>query len=397
MMGRAAFVIARKDLRQRLRDRSALVVALVAPFALAVIISSAFGGGFSDVFEAKYAVVDADRSELSRAFSEQVLGARQFREQIDVVDVRSVGAAREAIRRDEVSAAFVFPRGFAGNVIANRPAKIDVLRNPDAQIGSEVATALAQAYVDQINAGRLAVTTAVRARGAPPDPAAIGELARAAAAERIPIALVDGEIGVREVSGANYFGPAMAIFFLFFTTGFASRSLLAEREQGTLPRILAAPVRKSSVIVGKAISGFVLGTVSVGVMFVTLGLLFDVSWGDPLSLVVLTVSTVLAVMGLTALVQLFARTNEQADAISSGVAAALAMVGGNFFPLFQLPETIQRISYLTPNGWALRGFVDVAYDGATLSDLGPHVAVILAFAVVTGGIALFRARRLSLS
>jgi ABC-2 type transport system permease protein len=189
----------------------------------------------------------------------------------------------------------------------------------------------------------------------------------------------------------------MAIFFLFFTTGFASRSLLAEREQGTLPRILASPVRKASVLAGKAISGFLLGVVSVGVMFVTLGLLFDVSWGDPLSLVVLTVLTVLAVMGLTALVQLFARTNEQADAISSGVAAALAIVGGNFFPLFMLPEAVQRISLATPNGWALRGFVDVAYDGATLSDLGPHIAVIGAFAIVTGGLALLKARRLSLA
>jgi ABC-2 type transport system permease protein len=187
----------------------------------------------------------------------------------------------------------------------------------------------------------------------------------------------------------------MAIFFLFFTTGFASRSLLAEREQGTLPRILASPVRKTSVIVGKAISGFVLGVVSVAVMFGSLGLLFDVSWGDPLALVVLTVVTVLAVMGLTALVQLLTKTNEQADALSSAVAAGLAMVGGNFFPIFQLPEVIQRISLLTPNGWALRGFTDVAYDGATLADLGPHIAVIAAFAVVTGGIAFMRAQRLA--
>ncbi len=392
----SAFVIARKDLRQRLRDRSALIIAFVAPFALALIISSAFGGGFTDSFSATYAVVDADRSRLSRAFTDEVLEAPQLREQIAVVTARSSGAARELIGRDGISAAFIFERGFENDVLANRRAQIDVLRNPNAQIGSLVAEAIAQAYVDQINAARLSVTTTLRARGAVPDPEAIGEIARAAAAERIPIELVDGEIGVREVSGANYFGPAMAIFFLFFTTGFASRSLLAEREQGTLPRILAAPVRKTNVIVGKAISGFVLGITSVAVMFGSLGLLFDVNWGDPLALVVLTVVTVLAVMGLTALVQLMTKTNEQADALSSAVAAGLAIIGGNFFPIFMLPELIQRVSLLTPNGWALRGFTDVAYDGATLADLGPHLVVITAFAVVTGGIAIRRARKLSL-
>ena len=43
-MWRTALLVAGKDLRQRLRDRSALVIAFVAPFVLASIIGLAFGG-----------------------------------------------------------------------------------------------------------------------------------------------------------------------------------------------------------------------------------------------------------------------------------------------------------------------------------------------------------------
>ena len=392
---RAIFVIAWKDLKQRLRDRSAIISAIVAPLGIAFIVSSAFGGGFVDSFGATYAVVDADGSALSKAFATQVLGAPQFRDQIAVVRPASATVARAQVARDEVSAAFLIPKGFASAVTGNRRADITVLRNADAQIGSAVAEALAEAYTDQINAARLSVATVIRTQGQPPAPAAIAALARDAAADRIPIQLVDGRIGVRKVNGINYFGPAMAVFSLFFTTAIVARSILAEREQGTLPRILAAPVPRPAVILGKSASAFVLGIVSFAVMFGFFGLVRDVSWGDPLSLAVLTVVTVLAVMGLMTLVQTTARSTQGANAVTSVITMAMALLGGSFFPIFQMPSLMQKASYLTPNGWALRGYTDIAYDGAKLGELGPHIAAIGVFAVVTLSLGIWRSRKLT--
>jgi ABC-2 type transport system permease protein len=328
-------------------------------------------------------------------FASQVLRAPQFRDQIDVVKAKDSADAQARVGRDDVAAGFFIPRGFGAAVTGNRKATITVFRNPDAQIGSAVAEALADAYADQINAGRLSVATAIRAQAQPPAPAAVAALAREAAAGRVPIQLVDGRIGVREVNGINYFGPAMAVFSLFFTTAIVARSILAEREQGTLPRILAAPVPRPAVILGKSASAFVLGIVSFAVMFAFFGLVRDVSWGDPLSLAVLTVVTVLAVMGLMTLLQTGARSQQGADALSSVTTMALALLGGSFFPIFQMPPAMCTASLITPNGWALRGYTDIAYDGATLTDLGPHLTAIGAFAVVTLSLGIWRSRKLT--
>ncbi|MEX0873782.1 MAG: ABC transporter permease [Actinomycetota bacterium] len=392
---RAILIIAWKDLKQRLRDRSAIVAAFIAPLGIAFIVSAAFGGGFVDSFEATYAVVDQDQSVVSKAFTEQVLGGPQFEEQVTIRPMKDPVAARRLVASGDVGAAFVIPPGFAEAVTNGRAASITVLRNPEAEIASDVAVAIADGYTTQINASRLAVATTLRVQGQPLDPDRLTELANASAADRIPIELVDGEVGVREVSGVNYFGPAMAVFSLFFTTAFVARSLIAERQEGTLPRVLAAPVPRSSVVLGKASSAFVLGLVSFTVMFLIFGLLLDVSWGDPLALVVLTVATVLAVMGLMTVAQTGARTIEGADAVAQVMTVTLALLGGSFFPIFQMPEIMQRLSYLTPNGWALRGYTDIAYDGATLGDLGPHLAAITAFAVVTGGLGIWRSRKIA--
>ncbi len=58
-------LMAANDLRRRRRDRSALITAFLAPFALAAIISLALGAG-GEGLEAKIGVVDADESALSR-------------------------------------------------------------------------------------------------------------------------------------------------------------------------------------------------------------------------------------------------------------------------------------------------------------------------------------------
>jgi ABC-2 type transport system permease protein len=186
----------------------------------------------------------------------------------------------------------------------------------------------------------------------------------------------------------------MAIFFLFFTVSFGARSILIERRQGTLRRLLASAAPPGAVIAGKALAAFVLGVVSVLVMWLATSLVFGADWGDPLAVVALTVSSVLAAIGITALVVTLARTDEQADGYSSLVVFTLALLGGNFIYLAQLPDLLQRLSLLTPNGWALRGFVDLVADGGGLSTVAAPVAVTAAFGLITGAVALVRARRM---
>lgn len=395
---RVALVVAGKELRQRLRDRTAIVIAFVAPTVLAAIVTGAFGSGFGPgSFEATVAVADVDGSSLSDIFVSQVLGSDQLRDQLTIKEASSDEDARAMVDRGDVAAAFVVPEGFEADVTAGRRARLVVYRHAGVPIVGEIAEAIASAFTDQVNATRLAVFTAVRASGGELGED-VAQLTAEAARDRIPIVLSDATTApATDVSGANYFAPGMAIFFLFFTVGAGARSLLAEKEQGTMPRLLAAPAGRGSIVVGKALAMFVLGLLSMISVFLFTGLLFGVDWGDPLAVGALTVAIVLAVMSVTALVQTLARTEQQASNYGTMVGMVLALFGGNFFPLFQLPTFVQRISAATPNGWALRGFTDIAYDGAALGDLLPNVAAIVAFVAVCGSLAALRARRITLA
>jgi ABC-2 type transport system permease protein len=391
---RVALVIAGKELRQRLRDRSALILAFVAPTVLAAIVTGAFGSGFgpdNTDFHLLTAVSDQDRSRVSTAFT-GLLGSKALGGLIVPKAVRSPGEVRRMVRDEKAAAGYIIPKGFQDRVSRGLEAKLIVVGRADDPIFRDIAAAVATGFTEQVNASRLSVFTTVRAE---PDTANLQALGAQAARGRIPVQLRDVGVAARKVSGANYFGPGMAMFFLFFTVSAGARSIYAERDQGTLPRILAAPARKSSLLLGKAGATFVLGLVSMAVMFGTMRFLFGVHWGDPLAIALLTVLVVIALMAVTAVVQTLAKTEAQAGNYGGIVGMVLTLAGGNFFPLFLMPAFIQRLSALTPNGWALRGFTDIAYDGATAADLVPNFLAIAAFAVVFGTIAAFRAQRIA--
>jgi ABC-2 type transport system permease protein len=236
-MLRTALLVAGKDLRQRLRDRSALVIAFVAPFALAAIIGLAFGGDAA--FRVSYAVADADRGPVAAGFRDGVLASPALR---DLVTVRQVepGEARALVDRGEVDAAFLLPEGLSASVQQGRPATITVLESGENPVAGQVAQALAEAYAAELAATRLAVATALDASGQPATEAEARRLGERAAAGRLPVQLAEGRVGGRSIEAASYFGPSMAIFFLFFTVSFGARSILAERRQGTLRRLLVA-------------------------------------------------------------------------------------------------------------------------------------------------------------
>src|SRR5690606_20703415 len=104
-------------------------------------------------------------------------------------------------------------------------------------------------------------------------PEALAALAREAAATEAPITLADLEAESREMSTTTYFAASMAIFFLFFTAQFGVLSLLTERREGTLPRLVAAPIRPWSIVAGKAIGSFALGIVAMAVLVLASSLL----------------------------------------------------------------------------------------------------------------------------
>ena len=399
----AGFLIAAKDLKSRLRDRSALMIAVVVPLALAFIFNAIFGGVSGNSNPITLGVVDQDHGPVAAVFVRQVLGRVGDSGLITVRPEQSEPQARDLAAKGTLNAVIVIPAGFSQAAQGNRPAALQVIGNADSPISTQIARSVAEGFVADLNGVRLSVATVVAGApgGAGPagpagagrlDPAAVQALARRAAAERAPLSVQDVSTATKQLNQKTFFAAGMAVFFLFFTVQFGVSSLLEERNNGTLARLLAAPVTRSSILGGKLLTSFLLGVISMAVLVVATTALFGASWGDPLGVAVLIVAGVLSAMGIMALVATFARNAEQAGNWQAIVAVILGLLGGTFFPVSQAPGVLSKLTFIAPQAWFLRGLGDLR--GGGLEAVWPPALAMLGFAVVAGGTAMTRLRRM---
>ncbi len=167
--------------------------------------------------------------------------------------------------------------------------------------------------------------------------------------------------------------PAWTMFAMFFIVIPLSGSIIKERDEGNLSRLLAMPVSYPVVIGGKIVIYMAvcfiqfLLMIGVGLLILPLFGLPVLQMGThPSALILIVFSSALAATGYGMILGALARTHHQASsfgAISVIIAAAL---GGIWVPVFMMPDIMQHFSALSPLAWGLSAFHD-----AFLRDAGP--------------------------
>ena len=105
------------------------------------------------------------------------------------------------------------------------------------------------------------------------------------------------------------------------------------------------------------------------------------------------VGIVCSIAGISTFVTGLARTDAQADGLTAVVAMVLALLGGNFIQPGAMPETLETVALLTPNGLALSAFTQIGAADAGLVDVLPIVAALVLGGIAAGGLGIVLLRR----
>lgn len=404
-----------KDLLVIFRDRGALVLMLAAPFVLTVgmgLITGAFsdsdtGTGLADI---PLVIVNEDSGELGAALAE-TFASDDLANLLQPVLLDDTAEARRRVDDDEIAAAVFIPAGFTDSIIPQQetgapgvPAAIEVYANPARPISAGVVESVVQGFVSQVETGVLSVEVAMtqlvqsgRVSLADMDAlAGMGQemgarLVVEPAAAPIEIRRETAAAGDDNFNALTYFAPAMAVAFLMYTVSLGGRSILAEREEGTLPRLLASPTSAVQVLAGKMVGIFLTGVAQVGVLILASTLLFGLRWGDPLGVLLLVVAVSAAATGWGVLLAAFARNSGQVATYGSAMMLLFAIVGGSFVPVAR-DTLMAQVGKITPNAWAIDGFTALG-QGGTLADIGGALLGLAVMAVLLFAVAVPNFRR----
>jgi ABC-2 type transport system permease protein len=348
---RHALLVCIKDLRQRLRDRTAILTAIVAPLVLTALMGLALGGSQGG-FRMRLCIADLDHSKQSSEFVDFVQRPA-LRGLIRIEPVDSLTAAEKMIEEHRAECAVVMSPGFGGAIESGTPPPAEILAARGEQFATQGTSELFRDFIYRA--------------GIPRDRAVPEVIPRSAGGQ---MRIVD------------FFAVSMTVLFLNFGVLSGVRALQAEVDSRTMLRLLASPTPPHAIIAGKFAALMLIGLIQMGTMIAATSLMFGTRWGNPLPTTALMFTSVLMAIGLTAFLMSLANNAEQGTALAAMVIALLSIVGGQFLPPQGLPDVFETLTRLTPNGQAFFGFLDLSAAGAhgTLMT----IAQPLAFTAIVG-------------
>ena len=391
------FLIGLKDVRLAFRDRAALILMLLAPFLLTLglgLVTGRFSGSSSSgISHIPVILVNQDGKQLGNALV-QAFQSKDMNGLVDPTISNDPSAAYKQVDANKAVAVILIPAGFTdsvippqGQTIPSATVQIELYSNPVAPTSVGVVKTILDQFISQVEVGRVggqvAVTQLVSSgrislQNAQTVGLALGTSQASLSNQSSSITLnnetPNGEAVKFDVLAL--LAPGMALMFLMYTVSYGGRSLLTERNQGTLPRLLVSPTTTFQVLGGKLIGIFMTGAAQMFILGEGTTLLFKLQWGDPLAVTALVLAAVFGAVGWGMLLTAIAKTPGQVSAIGSAMMLTFGVLGGSFISLDNMPIWFRSITRITPNAWGMDGFNTLALGGGLHDILTPILALL---------------------
>jgi len=395
------FLIGFKDLRLVFRDRAALMFMLLAPFLLTIgmgFVTGRFSGtSNSGVSDIPVIIVNLDKAELGNALVD-VFKSEDLAEIMAPTESSDPEAARLAVDDDQAAAAVIIPEGFSRSIIPAEgmmldpnitetdTLEIEVYTNPTRPTGAGIVKSIVDEFVSRVDEGRTTGMTSIlqmlqtgilTPQQAETEGHSLFENVDQSESSALVLKTDSEGAEAVEFDVLAYMAPGMALFFLMYTVTYGGRSILAERAQGTLSRLLVSPTNTAQILGGKVFGIYLTGVAQISILILASSLFFRVKWGDPLGMTVLILAAVFGATGWGMLITAFARNPNQVASVGSAIMLTFGLLGGSFISLEMMPVPIQLFSRITPNSWALDGFTTLALGGGLPELTEPIIALLI--------------------
>jgi ABC-2 type transport system permease protein len=403
------FLIGFKDLKLAFRDRAALILMLLAPFLLTLglgFVTGRFSGGSSNgISHIPVILINQDGKQLGNALVD-LFQSKDLNQLVDPTVSDDMASAYKKVDDNQTVAVIVIPARFTDSVIppqgqtaAGKLVQIGLYSNPTTPTSVGVVKTILDEFISQVEVGRVggevAVTQLVSSgRIQVQDAQAVGltmgvSLANAASqSTSITLKNVTPSGEAVNFDVLALLAPSMALMFLMYTVSYGGRTLLTERNQGTLPRLLVSPTTAVQVLGGKLIGIFLTGAAQMFILIEGSSVLFQLQWGDPLAVEALVLAAVFGAVGWGLLLTAIAKTPNQVSAIGSAMMLTFGILGGGFVNTDNMPTWFRAVTKITPNAWGMDGFNTLALGGG-LHDILTPILALLAMGLLLFAIAVF--------
>ncbi len=191
--------------------------------------------------------------------------------------------------------------------------------------------------------------------------------------------------------------PGFTVLFVFLAAQTTAQSIFEEKKIGSFRRLVAAPLSKSELLIGKILPNFITAILQILVIFVFGSLVMRLMGLTPLPIekapfgtIIIAVVLALCSCAFGIAIASIARTENQISGLSTLLLWGMGLLGGSLVPLFILERFLGPIPMIVPHYWANRAFDDLLIRGLGTAGVAMDVGVLFGFSLLFFAIGLWR-------
>lgn len=373
--------IAYNDLRIYFSQRGNLIGLVLIPIILATVL------GITSVPSATtytLDIVDLDETAQSQEFIDDILTSNEAFVHSDTVT--TADESRIRVAEETVDAVIIIPEDFAEGVATFKPVNILYYSNEDV-LGGAIRYSIST-VITNWNSAIIATRSGELVVNALELDVVTSDIYQRASnfisqeSVEYNLSLTNTEQTLQPGEGFGQSVPGFGAMFVMFTVFSGMSTLLRERQNWTLQRVIVMPVMRSQVLGGKILTYFTLGIIQYSLLF-GFGALMGLQIGHnlPAILLVMVVYT-LSITALSFAIANSIRTEGQASNLTTLLSISLAALGGAWWSLEVVPPFMQSLGHLSPVAWAMDAFTNLLYYNGSVEDVMSQVAVLVAITAV---------------
>jgi len=349
--------IAGKEVYHLIRDFRSLYLAFAVPLLLILL----FGYALSlDVEHIETAIVDQDRTDLSRDFIGRLGASPYFRIAARLPDTKAV---TEALDHGTVMLALVIPTGWTADLRAERETPLQVILDGSDPNFAGIARAYITAFIETYN--RKLLVSFLNRQGMEPI--------------KSP---VEGRIRVwfnEDLESRNFIIPGIiAIIIMIVGAMLTSLVIAREYETGTMETLRSLPIRAEELLLGKAIPYFLIGLTDVLIAVLMGQVLFGIVMKASFWLMILASSLYLMVaLTLGLLISSVTKSQMIANQTAVLITYLPSLLLSNFvFPVINMPKVLQFVSAIVPATYYIDILSGIYLRNLGIAHLWPNLGVL---------------------
>jgi len=368
-----------KDLLEFSRSKLRLIMLVLMPLFMMVMVGFIFPSG-STISDTPIALVNNDTGTLGSSFVTQLETINNQTGMMDLRSAQDFNDIKTKLQNNDINGGIIIPENFSSDIRSGKQGLITIVID---QSNPQMSLTIQAVLTKTIEA--MGKQTAIYNMNS------TFHVSIATATSMVTPYTVESK-GI--VPGEpNYFqfvapGIIAMVVMMALMTGLP-HAISYEKDIGTLDGMLAAPINRLSIILGKVMAQTVRGMIQGFIILILAVVLFGVVIeGNILLVIFLILLTVFSFVGLGILITSFTDKEETATMVMMTLMFPMMFLSGVFFPLQQMPWYMQGIAKFLPLTYATTALRKVMVLGADITAVWSDVLILVGFGIILLAIAV---------